>query len=227
MDLTYIVYILPILLKRVPLSIFVVVVVGVLSIIFASLISYIRLKKIVVLHQLLGAFVSFMRCTPGTLHLFIVYYGLPVLLGQFNIDINHLSKTLFCIISMTLYFSAYISEILRPGYLAVPKGQLEAAESIGMTAFQANYRIIVPQMVPIVLPSLGNALMDIIKYTSLLFLIGVVDIMGQAEILDSNSYGIHELEIYFTVGIIYWIVSIILNQFIRLMEKRTVLYNYY
>ena len=77
----------------------------------------------------------------------------------------------------------------------------------GMTSWQKHRRIIFPQVLPIALPSLGNALIDLLKDTSLLFLIGLVDIMGQADIIIANTYGVYQLEVYIAIALIYWALS--------------------
>lgn len=221
MDLEFIMNIFPTLLQRLPLTIYIVVVTAVLGFLLAVLVTTIRLKKIPVISQLMDLYTSFMRSTPGLIHIFIVYYGLPVLFRAVGIDINFVSRVTFSITALVLYNGAFVSEILRPSYLAVPREQHEAATSVGMTNWQKHLRVIFPQVLPIALPSLGNALIDLLKDTSLLFLIGLVDIMGQADIIIANSLGVYQLEVYVTIALIYWGCSVLLEQLIRFLEKKT------
>lgn len=221
MDLAFVLEIFPTLLRTLPLTIYITVIAAILSFVLAIVVTAVRIKKIPVLSQLFGIYTSFMRSTPGILHIFLVYYGLPVLLQLFNININFISRATFSITALVLYTGAFVSEILRPSYLAVSRDQHEAAISVGMTNWQKQRRIIFPQVLPIALPGLGNALIELLKDTSLLFLIGLVDIMGQAEILIANTFGVYQLEVYFTVALIYWACSALLTQLMNVLERKT------
>lgn len=221
MDFGFILEIFPSLVRTLPLTFYIVIVTAVLGFLFAVIVTALRIKRIPVISQILELYTSFMRSTPGLIHIFIVYYGLPVLFNAIGIDINFISRVTFSITALVLYNAAFVSEILRPSYLAVSNEQHEAAISVGMTTWQRLTRIIFPQVWPIALPSLGNALIDLLKDTSLLFLIGLVDIMGQADIIIANTYGIYQLEVYFTIALIYWACSFLLEQVIRWMEMRT------
>lgn len=221
MDFQFILDIFPSLLRTLPLTLFILVVTAILGFLLAVVVTAIRIKKIPVLSQLMEVYTSFMRSTPGLIHIFLVYYGLPVVFRLIGIDINFISRVAFSITALVLYNGAFVSEILRPSYLAIPQAQHEAAISVGMTNWQKLTRIIFPQVLPIALPSLGNALIDTLKDTSLLFLIGLVDIMGQADIIIANTLGVYQLEVYFTIALIYWGCSVLLEQFIRYLEKKT------
>lgn len=221
MDFEFIFNIFPSLLRTLPLTIFILVITAIIGFVLAVGVTAIRIKKVPVISQLLEVYTSFMRSTPGIIHIFLVYYGLPVLFQLVGININFISRITFSIVALVLYNGAFVSEILRPSYLAIPFEQHEAAISVGMTNWQKQSRIIFPQVLPIALPSLGNALIDLLKDTSLLFLIGLVDIMGQADIIIANTLGVYQLEVYFTVALIYWACSFLLEQFIRYLEKKT------
>ncbi|MFL2099225.1 amino acid ABC transporter permease [Desemzia sp. FAM 23991] len=221
MDLEFITNIFPSLIETLPLTIYIVSVTAVLGFLLAVVVTALRIKKMPVISQLLNMYTSFMRSTPGLIHIFIVYYGLPVLFASIGININVISRVTFSIVALVLYNGAFVSEILRPSYLAIPKAQHEAAISVGMTNWQKLTRIIFPQVLPIALPSLGNALIDLLKDTSLLFLIGLVDIMGQADIIIANTLGVYQLEVYVAVALIYWALSVVLEQVMRLLEKKT------
>lgn len=221
MDFGFILEIFPTLVRALPITIFIIIISGILGFLLAVIVTALRLKRIPVLHQILEAYVSFMRSTPGIIHIFLIYYGLPVLLQAININVTNISRVVFSVVALVLYNGAFVSEILRPSYLAVANEQFDASKSIGMTRWQAHKRIIFPQVLPIALPSLSNALIDLLKDTSLLFLIGLVDIMGQAEIIIANTYGVYQLEVYFAVAVIYWILSVLLTSSLGVVEKKT------
>lgn len=219
-DFIYVFEVLIKLMKVVPYTMLIMLVSGIFGLILAILILAIRLNKIKGLNLAVGVYLSFFRSTPVLIHLFLVYYGMPVLLDKVGIDISSWNKSVFAVLSLTLFNGAYISEILRPAYLAVDKEQHDAADSIGMTSFKKIQRIIIPQMIPIVLPGLGNALIDLIKDTSVLFVIGLVDIMGRAKLLIANDYGVQKLEVYIAAGTIYWIIIKIFNLLVSRFEEK-------
>lgn len=222
----YVVKILPKLIAMLPLTLLVVFIAGFLSFFLGIVVTAIRIKKVKVLFQIISVYVSFIRSTPSLIQLFIVYYGLPVLLKIVGINISEWSRTGFAILTLILHNGAYLSEVMRPAYLAVDKGQHDAADSIGLTEMQKLIRIICPQVLPIALPNLGNLLIDLIKDTSILFTIGVVDLMGKAKLIIANNDGIGQVQVYITVAIIYWIISAIAEKGIDVLEKRNKKYKF-
>ncbi len=226
LDFGYILSVLPKLIAMLPLTLFVVLVVAIFGFLLGVAVTAIRVKKIKVLFPTVSVYVSFMRSTPCLIQLFVIYYGLPLLLNLIGIDINQWSRTTFAVLTLILHNGAYFSEVLRPAYLAVDKGQHEAADSIGFTGTQKFLRIISPQVVPIALPNIGNLLIDLIKDTSILFTIGVVDLMGRARLIIANDYGIGKLEVFITVAIIYWIISNVVENGVRWLEIRNEKYKF-
>lgn len=224
-DFVYVLKVMIKLLKVLPYTVLIAIISGMLGLFLAVVITTIRIKKINILNQLVGVYISFFRSTPSLIHLFLVYYGFPIVLNKVGLDVSMWNKSIFAVLSLVLFSGAYISEILRPAYLAVDIGQHDAADSIGLTEFKKLYRIIIPQALPIAIPSLGNALIDIIKDTSLLFVIGLVDIMGKAKLLISSDYGVRKLEVYIAVGIIYWFITNISAYIINKLEKKYELVN--
>jgi L-cystine transport system permease protein len=222
----YIAKILPKLMTVVPLTLLVVLVAGVLGFFLGIIVTAIRVKKVKVLFQIVSVYVSFMRSTPSLIQLFVVYYGMPILFKLAGIDIQQWSRTGFAILTLVLHNGAYLSEVMRPAYLAVDKGQHDAADSIGLTGTQKFLRIICPQVVPIALPSLGNLLIDLIKDTSILFTIGVVDLMGKAKLIITSDYGVAQLKVYIILAIIYWIISAAAEKGIHILEDKNRKYKF-
>jgi L-cystine transport system permease protein len=109
---------------------------------------------------------------------------------------------------------------MRSAYQAIDKGQWEAAVSIGLSPWQAFYRIILPQCVKIVMPNLALSLVALMKEAALAFTIGVVDMMGKAKLMVSNYYGALAMETYLAVALIYWVISFMVQQIVRLSDKR-------
>jgi len=161
------------------------------------------------------------RCTPSIVMLFVIFYGLPnVFWALFSVDINDWPKDFYVITALGLLFSASAAEVMRSSYLAIPKGQREAALSTGLTENQAFFRILLPQAFVISLPNLGNSVIVLLKEGSLAFTIGLIDVMGKGNLLVSLNYGAYAVETYTALAIIYWILTIIFEQFFRLLEKQ-------
>lgn len=165
-------------------------------------------------------YINIIRCTPSIVLLFIVYYGIPkIALGLFDVDLNFSSKIFYVIISLALIYSATLSEIIRSAYLALGKAQYEAAISIGLTPFQAVWRIMLPQGLVYALPNLGNSLISLFKEGSLAFTIGLIDMMGAGNLIISRNYGAYSLETYLALAVIYWALTIIIEQIFLRLEK--------
>ena len=183
-----------------------------LGLIFGTLLAAMKMCRIKMLKTIANLFTTFIRCTPVIVLIFLAYYGLPVLFGLAGIDINGVSKIVFSIIALTMYASGTLSEIIRPAYLSVDKGQ--------MTPTQAIRLIILPQVVYVALPNFGNMLIALIQESSLAYLIGVVDVMGQAKIIDNMSYGAHIIEVYFEVSLLYWLLSLVTGKCVDLLSGK-------
>ncbi|KAB7704392.1 ABC transporter permease subunit [Bacillus aerolatus] len=206
-------------LDKLPLTLFMMVVSLFFALILGLIIAIIRIQKQPVLYGIATFYLSFTRCTPLLVQLFLVYFGLPQLLLAFNIDINSWDRLIFVIITFSLHTAAYLSEVIRSAYLAVGQEQMEAAYSVGMSYPQALKRIILPQAFVIALPNLGNNIIELLKDTSLAFTIGIIDIMGQVRIILGNNYGIGMFEIYVVISLVYWGICILIESIIGYAEK--------
>ncbi len=165
-------------------------------------------------------YINVIRCTPSIVLLFIVYYGIPKLaLGLFGLDLNFSSKIIYVIISLSLLYSATLAEIIRSAYLALGRSQYEAALSIGLTPLQAVWRVMLPQGIVIALPNLGNSLISLFKEGSLAFTIGLIDMIGAGNLIISRNYGAYSLETYIALAVIYWALTLIIEQIFLRLEK--------
>lgn len=195
------------------------------SFLFALLLATItvmgNLGKNKILHGLARAYITLMRCVPPLVLLFVVYYGAPhVVQGLLGIDINNLDAIYYAIFSLSLLYGANMAEMMRGAYESVEKGQREAAVSIGLSSFQAFYRIVFPQALVTALPILGNTIVSLLKDGALAYSIGVVDITGQASYLISMNLGGYVLETYLALALIYWVLSLITQQSFGILENR-------
>ncbi|MBQ4866874.1 amino acid ABC transporter permease [Priestia megaterium] len=204
---------------KLPLTLFMLGLSLFFSLLLGFVIALIRIQKKPVLSKMATIYLSFMRCTPLLVQLFLVYFGLPQLLLLVHIDINSWSRITFLVIAFSLHTAAPLSEVIRSAYLSIDKGQFEAAYSIGMNYFQSLRRIILPQAFVAALPNLGNATISLLKDTALAFSIGIIDIMGQVRLILGNNYGIGMFEIYVTISLVYWSMCMVIEIIVSYLEK--------
>ncbi|WP_393959758.1 amino acid ABC transporter permease [Priestia megaterium] len=204
---------------KLPLTLFMLGLSLLFSLLLGFVIALIRIQKKTVLSKMATIYLSFMRCTPLLVQLFLVYFGLPQLLLLVHIDINSWSRITFLVIAFSLHTAAPLSEVIRSAYFSIDKGQFEAAYSIGMNYFQTLRRIILPQAFVAALPNLGNATISLLKDTALAFTIGIIDIMGQVRLILGNNYGIGMFEIYVTISLVYWSMCIVIEITVSYLEK--------
>lgn len=188
----------------------------VIALLLSILIVKGRLSKNKVAVKIASGYVGALRCTPSIVLLFIVFYGLPRLFLAFGIDLNFWPKAFFVIVALSLLYAASLSEVIRSAYLAVGKGQYEAAVSVGLTEFQAIRRIVFPQAFVVALPNLGNSLVSLLKEGSLAF----IDVMGAGNLLISRNMGAYAIETYVALALIYWIATIILENLFKFLENK-------
>ena len=202
---------LPEILSALPLTLWVLV----LTILFGSLLglflAWSQLSGEKSLPSFGRGYVFISRCTPPIVLIFLVFYGLPRFLEWWlGIDVNGWSRSVFVILAMTLLFAASISEVFKSSYQALPKGQLEAGLSIGLTDYQTFVRILLPQAFRIALPNITTAIINLLKDIALAYTIGLVDLMGAGNLVISRNLGNYSLETYTAVAIIYWVLALIL-----------------
>ncbi len=155
--------------------------------------------------------VSLMRGVPALVMIFLFYFGLPqVVRAAFGVNIASANKIYFVVAALSLMASANVGEAMRSAYQAVPRLQTEAALSVGMTPRQAVARVVLPQAAAVAIPLFGNIVVSLFKGTSLAFSIGVLDMMGRADVIAAANYGAYRIEIYAAVAIIYWATCVVL-----------------
>ena len=174
-----------------------------------------------VIRSLATGYTYILRCTPSIVLLFLVFYGLPkFFLEAFDYDINGLSRAVFVIISFTLLYAASSSEVMRAAYLSVNHGQYEAAVSIGLSPVTALRRIVLPQAAVVALPNVGNSVLNLMKECSLAYTIGLVDLLGEGNLIISRQYGGSALEVYIAVGLIYLGLAFLITRSVLLLEQK-------
>lgn len=179
-----------------------------------------KVRRRPVTKALASAYTYVTRCVPSVVMLFIVFYGLPELLLSVGININGLSNGFFVIVTFSILYAANISEVFRSAYLAIDKGQREAAVSVGLTEAQAFRRIVLPQCIVVAIPNFTNSLINLMKEGALAYTIGLIDIVGQGNRVIGRYQGSYTLEVYLALAILYWIMTILIQKFFGAVEKK-------
>lgn len=181
------------------------------GIVIAVFTAVARVSKLKILSIVAYLYVWIFRGTPLLVQLFIVFFGLPTIGIQFNAFIA-------AVITFSLNTGAYASETIRSSILAIPRGQIDSALSIGMSRFQILSRIVAPQALKIALPPLSNTLISLVKDTSLASSITVVEMFMTAQRIAAVTY--EPLLLYCLVALYYLLICTLLNILQFLLERR-------
>jgi len=163
------------------------------------------------LRRMVIGYIALFRGTPLLIQLFVVYYGLP------DVGLT-LSRMVAAFVTLGLNSGAYQSEYFRGAIQAVGSGQMVAARAIGMNRFKAIRHIVLPQALRLVLPAWSNELIAMIKYTAVVFLIAVPDLMGRAKIISSRYFD--PISTYLAVALIYIAMVGLASLVLRVIGQR-------
>ncbi|GAA4797676.1 MULTISPECIES: amino acid ABC transporter permease [Rothia] len=164
------------------------------------------------LNWLATTYVWFFRGTPLLVQLFLVFYGLP----RVGITLDTWSAA---IIALSLNTGAYVAETFRSAYASIPRGQFEAARTLNFTRAQTLRHVVIPQATRIALPPLGNDLIDLVKGTSLVSVISMVDLFQSGKQVAARTF--EPLAMYLEVAAIYLVIFTLLSIGQQYLEKRT------
>ncbi|WP_422744040.1 ABC transporter permease subunit [Mycobacterium sp. WMMD1722] len=173
-----------------------------LGLVIALAVALARLSSNVVLTNLARFYISIIRGTPLLVQLFIVFFALP----EFGVKIDPFPAA---VIAFSLNVGGYAAEIIRGAILSIPKGQWEAAETIGLNYTGALRRIILPQASRVAVPPLSNTLISLVKDTSLASTILVTELLRQAQIVAAPTFEFFAL--YGTAAVYYWVICLVLS----------------
>lgn len=210
--------------KAIPMTLFLTFFPVIVGLVIGFLLALVKINKIPVLSQIISVLSSFFRSVPLLVLLFLVYYGLPKLLnftvygGERILGSKNINNNMVAIITLTIYASAFLSEIIRGALSSVDKGQYEAAHALGFTKLQTYLRIIIPQAIVVALPNYFNFVLALLKGSSVVFTISVVDMMSAAKLQAEDGYRF--IEAYALVGTFYIIFSIIFSTLFLKVEQR-------
>ncbi|NRP22164.1 Octopine transport system permease protein OccM [Ensifer adhaerens] len=218
---------LPALIKATPLTLLLTAVAGIFGLVIGTLVALARLSARRVLSMPAYVFTFAFRGTPLLVQIYLVYYGLGQVLPGTWVRHSFLWPYLrdglwYAIFALSLNQAAYNAEVIRGAIKAIPRGQIEAAKSIGMRSSLILRRITLPQALRSCLPVLTGDLIILLKTTSLASTITILEVMGTARMLQRQSLLIFEPLI--AAGIIYFTVVFILTRIMNVVEKRLTRY---
>ncbi|RAK18279.1 amino acid ABC transporter membrane protein 1 (PAAT family) [Anoxybacillus vitaminiphilus] len=181
------------------------------SLLLGIVIAVFRIAPVRLLNWLGAAYVEFIRNIPLILVVFVFFFGLPALGVRLD---SFTAGTL----GLTVYTAAFIAEVIRAGILAVPKGQMEAARSSGLTYLQAMRYVILPQAIKIVIPPLGNQFINLVKNSSVLGVIAGLDLMYFGDLISSETFV--TFDVYIFVAVFYLVLTVPLSLGVGFLERR-------
>ncbi|MGE0873538.1 MAG: amino acid ABC transporter permease [Burkholderiales bacterium] len=158
------------------------------------------------------AYIEVFRNTPALIQLMWVYYCLPILTG---LEMSAATSATF---ALAVNGAAYIAEIIRGGIQSVDRGQTEAARTLGMSHAQAMRRIVLPQAFRRMIPPFVNESVSILKFSSLVSVLGVADLTYQAQVLSTTTF--RPIEIFTFIAVVYFVLCTALSYFARRLELR-------
>ena len=188
------------------------------GVVLGLVLALMKMSRIKVLTALASLYIEIIRGTPLIVQALIMAYGLPQLLQSSGISFRWPYLIIPAVIVCGLNSAAYVAEVIRSGIQAVDKGQMEAARSIGMTRAQAMKLIVIPQALKIVLPSFGNEFVSLIKETSVLSYVGVVEILRKGALWNAATF--NTFEAYIGVALVYMLLTIPSSKLVKHLEKK-------
>lgn len=188
----------------------------IIGIIIGTIIATVRVVPknnpvIKVFDKICQLYVSLFRGTPIVVQLLVFYYVLMPLMGI------HINSVSVAVVVFGMNSGAYISEIMRAGILSVDPGQMEGGRSVGLSYSTTMIKIIIPQAVKNILPTLGNEFISLIKETSVVSFVGATDLYVAFNRIGSNSYEF--MVPYLVMALIYIVLVVIISALIKLMER--------
>ena len=202
--------ILPSLLDGLKMTLTLFFIIGLSSIPLGFLVAVIRVYGPKWLGFLIQIYVFIMRGTPLLLQLMFVFFGLPLI----GITLDRFSSSF---LAYMINYAAYYAEIFRGGITAVPKGQFEAISVLGIGKVRGFFKIIIPQVTKIVLPSVGNEVIALVKDTSLVYVIGLGELLRAGQIA-ANTYA--SLVPFLAVGVVYLSVTAVITVLLNKLESK-------
>ena len=207
--------------RGIPATVAVSLIAIVIGAAFGLLLALCSQTKSKILQVLAKVYIDVVRGTPMLVQALIMAYGMPWLLQSWDIGFkwdNYGGMVVPAVIVCGFNSAAYLSEVIRSGIQAIDKGQMEAARSLGMSHGMAMRLVIIPQAIRIILPAFANEFVTLIKETSVLGYVGVVEILRRGQLWNSSSF--ETFPAYIGVALAYMILTIPLSKIINGYERK-------
>lgn len=212
--MNYIIGLMPQVLEGLKVTLEIFALTLILSIPLGIIIAIMRKSKSLILSKLSGAYVLIMRGTPLLLQIVIIFFGLPIIGIKFD-------RFPAAILAFSLNYGAYFGEIFRAGIASIDNGQVEAAQVLGLSRKDTFFRITLPQAFKTVLPPVANEITTLVKDTSLVYVIGLDEMLKIGKNAVNRDVSLVPLLV---IGVVYLIVIAIFGKILDEIEKR---YDYY
>lgn len=212
--MNYIITLMPSIIEGLKNTLGVFILTLLLSIPLGIIVAILRLSNIKIVNFISSLYVLVMRGTPLLLQLIFIFFGLPII----GVSIDRFPAA---IIAFTLNYAAYFGEIFRSGIKDIDKGQFEASKILGLSKWFTFKKIILPQSLKKTLPSIANEVITLVKDTSLVYVVGIGELLRAGKIASNRDASLLPL---FLIGIIYLLLIVILTKIFNRLEKK---YSYY
>ena len=213
-DVNYFFKVLPLVAKKLNVTMEITLAATVFALLIGVMIAIVAYYRVKILYPITRLYVSIMRGTPGVAQLYFFYFGI----AMFSETVRNMTPMVAVAVVLSMNAGAFMSESIRGALLSVDEGQREAAYSLGMTNLQLITRVVLPQAVRVALPPLFNDIINLIKMTSLSFMLGVADVMGAAKIEGARTFRF--FEIYAAVMLVYWLVIVVFGFLHKILAKK-------
>ncbi len=203
--------VLPALLEGTKMTILVFALTLLFSLPIGMLLGFLATGNSKIIKKVIGVYIWVIRGTPLLLQMIFVFFGFP-LIGLVIQD-----RVAAVLVAFVINYSAYFAEIVRGGIQAIPQGQYEAGYVLGLSKWQTIRKIIIPQVFTVIFPSLGNEIVTLVKDTSLIYALGLSEVMKAGRIAMQREASIIPLLV---VGVIYLVLTGIVTLILKWIEKR-------
>lgn len=212
--MSYISQIMPQVLEGLKVTLEIFALTLILSIPLGIIVAVMRTSKSLILREISGVYVLIMRGTPLLLQIIVIFFGLPIVGVTFD-------RFPAAILAFTLNYGAYFGEIFRAGIMSIDNGQVEGAQVLGLSSKDIFFRIILPQAFKRVIPPVANEVTTLVKDTSLVYVVGIDELLKIGEMATNREVSLMPLLI---VGVVYLIVIAVFSKVLKIIEEK---YDYY
>jgi L-cystine transport system permease protein len=215
LNVDFILRALPSIMEKFPVNLTIACEAFAISLVLALAVNVVFAYRLKLLVRLINIYISLARALPIYLQIVLFFFGLPVIIRTvalklgLEFSVRSIPPMMTIVIAFTFNMTAYLSEAIRGGVAGIPKGELDAAFSIGMTMWQSLRRVIIPQALTLTLPSLSVLLIGLVHSTTLAFGATIIEMNGQAGIAAAGN-GLY-FEAFLAAGALFWVMTLMIE----------------